>query len=193
MKNESTIEKTKSRKLAGKKAQSNGVKFEDVISTISSLSGFEKVKFNDYKDKYIQYVNKDRLIITQPVCLDYFKRKKRGKQDFIIRIKNPKASFISDSFEIEKTSSEEPLLEICVQCKCQMSPGSVDEKIAVFFLNILYNKIEQKNIIFLHHGNGIRDYFIESLKELSVEMKRKNSYNLQVMNLNEFNDWLLKI
>ena len=176
--------------LAGTNAQKNGAAFEKLVSNLSDIYGFKTINFKEYKRCYRRYEAFKKLIVTQPVCLDYFKRKKTGRQDMLIRIENHKETFSSSYFEVTKNSGRNPLLEVCVQCKSQMTKGSVDEKIAAFVLNLLYNKIEQKNVIFLHIGKGIRDCFTDALEELSVELKRKETYNLKVMNLLEFNSWI---
>lgn len=175
------------RVTGGKRAQKNGVIFEDIISGLAELNQYKVIKYKEYKSNFHLYDMEERLIISQPNYVDYFKRNKRGKQDFIIRKRNPKNNIYSFS------SNQNDILDICVQCKCQMSSGSVDEKIASFVLNLEHKCIEQKNVIFLYHGSGIRKCFIDKLEELAVSLRKTNDYNLHIMRKDEFDSFLSKL
>ena len=67
------------------------------------------------------------------------------------------------------------------------------KKIASLILNLQNNKIEQKNVIFLHYGNGIRKCFIDKLEEEAVDYAKKGTYNLKIMSFTEFLDWINKV
>lgn len=171
---------------AGEKAQRNGANFEKVIESLSSLKGFEVVKYSRYKKEKKYYDTLDKLIIQQPLCPMHMDKKgKKGRQDFLLRITNPDPiSFYNNYFQ----PNNEGVLEICVQCKFQISQGSTDEKISHLGHTLELREFIYKNVILLHHGNGIRQQYLDVMTDDSRRYKREGSYNFKVMDLNEFNN-----
>tara|TARA_R110000851_G_scaffold103269_1_gene220123 strand:+ start:1243 stop:1722 length:480 start_codon:yes stop_codon:yes gene_type:complete len=131
----------------GRKATTNGAKFEDVIEkSICDILGIETSKWTEAE--FASSKGVDMLWKNVPYESIYGTK---CRSEFLLAYNNR---------------------EIRIECKSQESSGSVDEKLPYLVQNFT-EKVKEEETIIIHHGDGFRAGAINWLREACEGTKCK--------------------
>lgn len=153
----------------GSRANTQGKILEGTIIPTFERYGFQIVKYSEWSNNPTAYGSKV-LLKNVPYTTIYGHK---GYTEFL-------------------AISDQPALQVRIECKWQQSPGSVDEKFPYLYLNCL-EAIPEKDRIIIAGGGGMKKGTIPWLKRV-VQEKRylpidSDTKNIQVFTIEEFIIW----
>ena len=164
-------EKNELVQIQGKKANRNGSNFEDMIETFLSGNGYANIKHKEYISG--KYDHLDKVALRDVPYESIYGH--TGHSEFTI---------------ICKSKNKNTRLE----CKFQVSKGSVDEK----YPYVLENAIKQypeKEIVIIIDGGGYKEGAVNWLKKEIIDRNdeiQARGKKIYVMNTSEFITWFSK-
>ena len=153
----------------GERAFRSGEKLEERVEELLRSKGFEILPYSQWRKSGC--LLKELLLKNVPYKNIYGGN---GRMEFLLL-------------------SDEHGLRTRIECKRQISQGSVDEKLPYLYLNLI-ESIPEKDIIVIIEGSGMKKGAVPWLKRVAAEKRYTGQDNrdklIRVMNWKEFRLWV---